>query len=101
MTMKKPSETEDEFFARQEAEKRRKMVVEASRAMQDSEREALKKQHWMRCPKCGMELQTISFREVQIDRCYHCHGTWLDSGELEALAGKEAGFLQKVLKVFE
>ncbi len=85
----KPSSTEEEYFAREEAEKKRKLALEQKRALATKEREDLKKQHWMRCPKCGMELNTIQFRGIDIDRCFSCNGTWLDEGELEKLAGKE------------
>jgi uncharacterized protein len=99
--MKKPSETEEEYFARQDAEKRRKLALEQQRAMAAAERDRLRQLHQMRCPKCGMELTTISYRDVQIDRCFSCGGTWLDEGELEQLAGREPGFLQKLISVFK
>ena len=101
MSLKKPSETEDEFFARQDAEKRRKLALERARALKEAELAQLKALHYMHCPKDGMPLESVSFQGLQIERCYHCHGTWLDAGELEALAGKEPGFIQKVISVFK
>jgi hypothetical protein len=101
MSIQKPSETEEEFFAREDAEKRRKLALEQAKAMAQGERDRLKATHFMRCPKDGMELQTVSFRGVQIDKCFTCGGSWLDEGELETLAGKEPGFLQNVLGVFK
>jgi uncharacterized protein len=101
MTTKKPSESEDEFFAREEAMKAHKLAVEKARAMAEAERAALKKLHYMHCPKCGMDLQTISLQGVQVDRCFNCHGTWLDEGELERLTGAEPhGLLNKIAAVF-
>jgi uncharacterized protein len=100
MSIKKPSESEEEFFAREEAAKQKKLAIERARALANAEREELKQRHWMRCPKCGMELQTITFRDVAIDRCFNCHGTWLDEGELERLTGKEPGLLGKIAAVF-
>jgi uncharacterized protein len=101
MTMKKPSESEDEFFARQDAEKRRKMALEKARELKEEELAQLKALHFMHCPKCGMPLETINFHDLQIERCYHCGGSFLDEGELERLAGKEPGFIQKVVAVFK
>ena len=101
MTIQKPSESEEEFFAREDAEKRRKLALEKAKEMAQADRDRLKATHFMRCPKDGMELQTVSYREVQIDKCFTCGGSWLDEGELERLAGKEAGFLQNVLSVFK
>ena len=101
MTLKKPSESEDEFFARQDAEKRRKLALERARALKEAELAQLKALHFMHCPKCGFQLETITFHELQIERCYHCGATCLDEGELERLAGKEPGFMQRVISVFK
>ena len=101
MSTKKPSESEEEYFARQEAEKQRRLAVEKQKEMQQAEKDRLKQLHYMRCPKDGMELTTINFKNVQIDRCATCNGTWLDAGELEQLAGKEPGFMGKLVSVFK
>ncbi len=101
MSLKKPSETEEEYFAREEAAKQYRLAFEKARQMAVEERELLKAAHWMRCPKCGMELKTIRFRAVNVDRCFNCHGTWLDEGELETIAGNDrAGLLEKIAAVF-
>lgn len=100
MTAHRPSASEEEYFARQEAELRRANALETQRQMEQAERERLKALHYLRCPKCGMALETVTLQGVQIDRCYSCNGTWLDEGELEQLARKEPGFLQQILGVF-
>ena len=97
----KTSGPEEEYFARENAEKLRKLAAEQQAHMAAEETATLKKAHWMRCPKCGMELKTINFRGVEIDRCFHCHGTWLDQGELEKLAGgKQDGVMAAVINIF-
>ena len=99
--MDKTSSPEAEYFARENAEKLRKLAAQEKAKMAAEEAAALKKAHWMRCPKCGMELQTISYQSVEIDRCFHCHGTWLDQGELEKLAGgKKDGVVASVINIF-
>jgi uncharacterized protein len=97
----KPTSEEEEYFAREDAVKKRKLAAEKAKDMATAEKDALKQQHWMRCPKCGMELQTIAFRDVQVDRCYSCNGTFLDEGELERLAGKDPGFMNKIVGIFK
>ncbi len=87
----KPSTSEEEFIARQEVEKLRKAALEKHRQMELAEKEELKKLHFMHCPKCGMELHAMRFKDLAIEKCYNCHGTWPDPGELEALAGKAPG----------
>lgn len=56
------------------------------------ERQRLRGLHWMRCPKCGMELDEVTFRGVRVDKCFSCGGVYLDDGELEQLAGKPGWF---------
>ena len=97
----KPSNTEEEYFARENAERMRKLAAEQKAALAAAEREALRKQHHMRCPKCGLELKEISVRGVQVDRCFSCNGTWLDHGELEKLgAGQKDTVMAAVLRIF-
>ncbi len=100
--MAKASDTEEEYFARENAERLRKLAADQKKSLADAEREKLRKLHHMRCPKCGMELQEISVRGVQVDRCFSCNGTFLDAGELEKLAGGqgENTVMAAVLRVF-
>ncbi|RPH70022.1 MAG: hypothetical protein EHM78_13000 [Myxococcaceae bacterium] len=100
MTTERPSASENEYFARQEAERRRVKALEAQRGMEQAERERLKALYYLRCPKCGMALETVTLHGVEIDRCYSCNGTWLDEGELEQLAETEPGILKKLVGVF-
>lgn len=95
----KPS-NEEEYFARQEMERRRKFAEERQARLLAEERERERALHFMKCPKCGMELEEIAFGEVRIDKCFGCEGIWLDKGELESVRKKEAGFLGKMLDVF-
>jgi len=55
----KPSDKEEEYFARIEMERRRKTEEERIKAIEIAERQRLKEMHFMRCPKCGMELQEV------------------------------------------
>ena len=97
----KPSHTEDEFFAKEEATRLHNLAIERARKMKQEELDSLKKQHWMHCPKDGFPLTTVKFKGLAVDKCFHCNGTWLDAGELEALAGKESDFLQRIVSVFK
>jgi len=85
----KPSSKEEEYMLQQELQRRRQAAQAAEARMQEEERTRLKDLHWMRCPKCGMELQEVTFRGVRIDQCAACQGVWLDAGELEQLAKAE------------
>jgi hypothetical protein len=71
---------------------RREQTLKRRRELDDAAREEQKKLHWMKCPKCGSDLEEIAFRGVKIDKCFVCGGVYLDDGELEQLAGKPGWF---------
>jgi uncharacterized protein len=96
----KPNPQEEEYFARQEAERRRKLAQERQAQLLAEERERARALHFMKCPKCGMQLEEIEFGDVKVDKCFGCEGMWLDSGELEMLAKKGGGFVGKLLSAF-
>ncbi|HWV39619.1 MAG TPA: zf-TFIIB domain-containing protein [Vulgatibacter sp.] len=94
---------EEEYFARENAEKLRKLALERSRELAQAQKEEMKRLHWMRCPKCGMELQTVEFRGVDIDRCFSCGATVFDAGELEKLGvteEKSGAIMKSILNIF-
>jgi hypothetical protein len=93
----KPSSTEEEYFAREEIEKKRKLALQQGQEMAAKQREELKQLHFMKCPKCGMDLQTLKKGDVEIDTCFNCHGVWLDSGELERIMGQGSEQSGKVM----
>lgn len=97
----KPSTPEETFFAQQELERRRKLAHTREAHLRAEERRTLRELHWMRCPKCGMELLEIEHLGHKVDQCSACRGLWLDAGELESLTGaEEGGFLGNLKKVF-
>ena len=96
----KPSEKEEEYFARLEYEKRQKIEREKHENLKAAELTKLKKLHFMRCPKCGMELIEIDYKDIKIDKCSECEGIWLDAGEMEAVAKMEKSGLDKFFGVF-
>ncbi len=74
---------EDEYFVKKERE-----LLEKMRAKQAAETKTTSS---MKCPKCGQPLKERSFQKIVIDQCTGCNGIWLDSGELEQVAEKDAG----------
>ena len=97
----KPSEREAEYIARVEFDKKKKIEEEKHKKLKVDEKKKLKELHNMRCPKCGMELIEIDYKEIKVDKCSECEGIWLDAGELEAVAKLEKGGLDKLFSVFK
>ncbi|MGN6185728.1 MAG: zf-TFIIB domain-containing protein [Thermoanaerobaculia bacterium] len=96
----KPSRAEDEYFVRQELERRKKWAQEQSSKIAAEEKDRIKQAHWMKCPKCGMDLQEIELHGVKVDQCANCGGVFLDKGELEQLEKHEHGVLNRVFSFF-
>ena len=97
----KPSKAEDEYFARQELERRKKWAQEQSAKMADEQKAQLKQLHWMKCPKCGMDLKEIELHGVKVDQCASCGGVFLDAGEMQQIEKHEqGGVMGRVFSMF-
>ncbi|MFN0179716.1 MAG: zf-TFIIB domain-containing protein [Gemmatimonadales bacterium] len=93
MSTDKPSQNEDEYFARRDAE----LVMKKQAEMEKAARLAERKSHYLKCPKCGADLETIDRHGVQIDQCPDCQGIWLDAGEFDTLSqNQDPGFVGRV-----
>ncbi len=97
----KPSEREAEYIARIEYERLKKIEEEKHKRLKAEEKNKLKELHYMRCPKCGMEMIEIDYKGIKIDKCSECEGIWLDAGELEAVSKLEKSGLDKLFGVFK
>ncbi len=98
----KPSSSEDEYFVREDAEKKRKLALQAKREHQAAELKRLKDLHWMRCPKCGLEMHELKLRGVDVDVCFSCNGVFLDQRDLEHFEKNPAqGVVSAILNWFK
>jgi hypothetical protein len=94
-TTKKPGSSEDEFIAREEARKTELKRIE--REQKDAE--AARKARIGTCPRGdATKLVEETFQQLKIDRCPTCGGVWLDPGELEQIAGDNAGVVRGFLE---
>ncbi len=97
----KPLNKEEEYFFRLEIERKKKLEKEKMAKLDELEREKLKELHHMHCPKCGHALIEIDYKGIAVDNCSHCHGVWLDAGELEEVSKLEKPKLDKWFHVFK
>ena len=66
-----------------------------------AEKMKLQELHYMKCPKCGMDLIEIGYKDIKVDKCSGCEGVWLDHGELETVSKLEKTGLDKWFSVFK
>jgi len=99
--MPRPSQGEEEYFVREDAEKKRKIALQVKRELAADEAKRLKDLHFMHCPKCGLKMQEIRFRGVHVDVCFGCNGIFLDRGDIEHLEWEKHPVMGAVLNWFK
>lgn len=76
----------------------------ALQAEKDAAHEEIRKAHWMKCPKCGHDLNEIELFGLKIDKCSSCAGVFFDAGELDELLLKKEddkkNFFRKLTGLF-
>ena len=93
---------EEEYFVREDAEKKRRLALQSKREKAVAELQRLRDLHFMHCPKCGMQMHEIKYRGVDVDVCFSCNGIFLDQGELEHLEKPESkGVMGSILNWFK
>jgi Zn-finger nucleic acid-binding protein len=100
--MAKASNPEDEYFAREDAEKKRRIALQMKKELDATQRQALKEMHHMCCPHCGMKLQTVRKGKIDVDACFSCGGVFLDKKDLDAMAASSPkGIMGAILTWFK
>jgi hypothetical protein len=82
---RKPSRNEEEYFHREEFNKRMSAARARETRREKEAREAWLTSHKGRCPKCGGMLERISTADARADQCPACLGVWLDHETFDRL----------------
>lgn len=96
-----PTKHEDAYFAREEFRKLKEIERKQQEQMAQEEMKRLQELHYMNCPKCGMKLVEIDYKDIKVDKCTGCDGVWLDAGELDAVSKLEKTVADKLFSVFK
>ena len=96
----KPTDQEEEYFARLAFEGQKKALGERAVQAADDERRRILSVVRGRCPKCGSELIPVPYRGIELDKCSGCQGVWLDFGELDQVVPEDHGFFGSVRRIF-
>jgi hypothetical protein len=77
------------------------------RALLDEQRREIeRREHFMKCPKCGADLRERDFQNVKVDVCPGCHGIWIDQGEINLMRhmqearGSFSRLMSDILEIF-
>ncbi|MCZ6627402.1 MAG: zf-TFIIB domain-containing protein [SAR324 cluster bacterium] len=94
---------EEDYFYRRNREllEKRRKELDANRG--DEEKSERRSAHWMKCPKCGADMEEISLSNILVDKCTECEGIFFDHGELETLleSQEQGGFLSGMRGIFK
>ena len=80
---------EDDYFRKLDKEAKAKLKERLDAQQGEADKAATRTLHFMKCGKCGGDMQTQVFRGIEIEICSACGAVLLDPGELEALAGAD------------
>ena len=94
----RPSQPEDEYFAREDVENKRRLALQVKRETDEAERRELRALHYMHCPKCGLEMHEVKLRGLDVDVCFACSGVFLDLDEIDVIAApQQKGIMAAIL----
>ena len=99
--MSQNTNPEEEWFARIDAEHKRRLAEQLSDEDAARKRAELKVLHHHRCGKCGEAMMTSAFKAIEVEICPSCGAVLLDPGELEQLAGGDRqSVIESITSVF-
>lgn len=84
---RKPSEQEEEYFVREDAERLRKLHAEEMARLKASDKEALRKLHAGRCAACGALMVPERVAGTTFLHCPACGGAFLDRASWDYMHG--------------
>lgn len=96
----KPSQSELEYFAREENEKIHRLAERQRREHEQQEKEQSRAAHFMKCPKCGSDLKAAHIGAVEVQECAECDTLVLDKKALENVKVANHNLLQSLIELF-
>jgi Zn-finger nucleic acid-binding protein len=66
--------------------------------LEQGEAKSRKQLHWMKCPKCGTDMQEQDHENMKVDVCQVCGGVYLDHIDFQSLLLKKSEARKNILK---
>ncbi len=92
---------EEEYFVREDAEKKHKIEVKKKKAQKEQAKAHQKKLHYMRCSKCGDGLKTIKIGLIDVDQCADCGCIVIEKGDLKKIILEESSIFHGFIELFQ
>ena len=97
MAMHKPSAQENDYFAREDSDRRRRLAIAHAQQEAAVLQAKLRAQPDLHCPRCGSLMQPRDGGATRTSSCGGCGGIFIDAADLPATGDRE-GFLTHLLR---
>lgn len=81
--------SEEEYFYRLNKELIERFRDRLQTEQKSTEELQAKQLHWMKCPKCGHDLEKDTIEGVEISQCQSCEGVFIDRNEVDLIMQTE------------
>lgn len=99
--MKKSKDFEADYFIREDAASKHRIHEENQRQHKKEADEQLKALHFMKCPKCGHDLEKKRMTIIEIDQCSSCGVVVLDPDDIDNFIAEEKSILKSFIDFFK
>lgn len=99
--MTKNKDLEDDYFIKEEAVYKHKAAVERERVNLKAHDAELKALHFMKCPKCGHDLESKRMGYVEIEQCSSCGALVIDADKVDKFIAEEKSILKSLIDLFK
>lgn len=96
----RPSKLEEEYFTREDLEKRHRLHVEHEVKHQKELKEQQKLLHFGKCSRCGSNLARGTYKLIEADHCTVCETLVIKKSDIEKLFHSGHTILDAFLAVF-
>ncbi len=99
--MKKGKSFETDYFIRENATSKHKFDQEQKKKNKKAHDEELKALHFMKCPKCGHDLETKRMSYIDVDQCTSCGVLVLEPDNVDRFIAEEQSILKSLIDFFK
>jgi ribosomal protein L32 len=99
--MKKGKDLEADYFIRENSVSRHRLSEERKREHKKAHDQELKALHFMKCPKCGHDLETKRLSYIDVDQCTSCGALVLAPDDIDRFITEEKSILKTFIDFFK
>ena len=98
--MTKGKDLENDYFIRENAVSKHKADMEREQKKHEIDEEKLKALHFMKCSKCGHDLETKRMTYVDVEQCTSCGALVIEANQIDKFIAEEKSILKSLIDLF-